>query len=125
VSDVGAVVLHLNEPFWPLALASLDKQTLSVAQTVVLTGISPFYRALNEAAARMEMPYFVQVDADMQLDPHCVQSLRALMSEDCACVVGHLRDPLMGRIVGVKLFRTRLLREMSHARRDKPGHGLA
>jgi glycosyltransferase involved in cell wall biosynthesis len=51
-------------------------------------------------------PFFVQVDADMVLDPDAVRRLRAAMSEEVGIAVGRLEDPLAGRIVGVKLFRT-------------------
>jgi hypothetical protein len=55
--------------------------------------------------------FVLQVDADMILDAGCVEALRAAMAPAVGVVVGWLRDPLLGRIVGVKLFRTACLRE--------------
>ena len=43
----------------------------------------------------------------MILHDHCIEDLRSCMSDTVGIVVGHLWDPLLGRIVGIKLFRTR------------------
>jgi hypothetical protein len=71
----------------------------------------PFHRALNEGAARVRTAYFVQVDADMVLDPTCCADLRACMAAGVGVVIGHLRDPLLGRVAGVKLFRAACFQE--------------
>src|SRR4030095_11559049 len=63
-------------------------------------------RALNEGAAQIRTPFFVQVDADMILDVDCFADLRGCIAERVGTVIGHLRDPLLGRVAGVKLFRT-------------------
>jgi hypothetical protein len=52
-------------------------------------------------------PFFVQVDADMILDPDCVRTLRGAMTEGVGILVAELRDALCGQVVGIKLFRTR------------------
>ncbi len=106
MSDVTAVVLTIGENYTPRAIASVKRQTLSVAETIVIRGMSPFSRAINEGAVRVRTPFFVQVDADMMLDDTCVADLRSCASEQSGIVVGHLRDPLRGRVLGVKLFRT-------------------
>jgi len=72
---------------------------------VDIEGVSPFHRALNEAARRMTSPFFVQVDADMILDRDCFAELRGAVRSDTGIVVGELRDPMAGHTVGVKLFR--------------------
>jgi len=104
--DVTALVLSVGEPYMERALASVRDQRPAVAAIVTVRGVTPFYRALNEGARRVTTPYFVQVDADMVLDPLCCAALRACVTERVGLVVGHLRDPMLGRIVGVKLFRT-------------------
>jgi len=106
VSDVSAAVLSIGEPFTQRALASVAAQTLPVHEVVLVENVSPFFRAMNEAARRVTAPFFVQVDADMILDPTCVEALRAEVLEDTGIAVGELRDPLLGQVVGVKLFRT-------------------
>lgn len=103
---VGAVVLSMGEPFVGRAVASLRAQTLPIAPIVTIEHVSPFYRALNAGAAQMTAPWFVQLDADMILDPGCAATLLARVTSDTGIVVGELRDPLSDRVVGVKLFRT-------------------
>jgi len=105
-SDVTALVLTLDEPYARRALASVERQRPAVADVVVVRGQTPFHRALNAGAARVGTPYFIQVDADMVLDPTCCADLRAAVADTVGVAVGHLRDPLVGRIAGVKLFRT-------------------
>ena len=43
----------------------------------------------------------------MVLDPDCLAVLRACMRDGVGVVTGRLRDPLLGRIGAVRLFRTR------------------
>lgn len=106
VRDVTALVLTIGENYTSRAIASVQRQTLPVAETIVIRGVSPFSRAINEGAVQVRTPFFIQVDADMVLDDTCVADLRSCVSEQSGIVVGHLRDPLRGRVPGVKLFRT-------------------
>ena len=105
MSDVTAVVLSLGEDCTESAIASVRRQSLSPAEIIVVRGISPFHRAFNSAVSRVRTEFFIQVDADMILDNTCIADLRRCMSDQVGIVVGHLRDPLLGRIVGIKLFR--------------------
>jgi hypothetical protein len=105
MSDVGAVILTLGERMTGRALASLEAQTLPVAEVAMVEGVTPFHRALNSGADRVTTPFFVQVDADMVLDPGCVEALREAMHPRVGIAVGALRDPLAGTIAGVKMFR--------------------
>jgi hypothetical protein len=106
MSDVTAVVLSVGEDSTARAIGSLECQTVPVTETVVVRDISPFHRAFNTGVARVQTPFFVQVDADMVLDNTCVGDLRDAMADGVGVVVGHLRDPLLGRVRGIKLFRT-------------------
>jgi hypothetical protein len=107
MGDVAAVVLSLGEEYTERAIASLHRQSIPVAEMIVVRGISPFHRAFNHALSRIRTEFFIQVDADMILDDTCLEKLRELISDGVGSVVGHLRDPLLGHIVGIKLFRTR------------------
>lgn len=112
MSDVSAVVLTLDEPGTEEALAALRRQTLPPHEVIVVRGVSPFHQAVNAGARQVTTPYFVQVDADMILDPDCFAELRAHVAPDTGIVVGQLRDALIGRVVGIKLFRTAPFREL-------------
>ena len=107
---MSAVVLSVGEPFTQRAIDSLSAQTVQVCDIVVVENVTPFFRAINEGAARVTTPFFVQVDADMILDHSCVGELLARVRDDTGIVVGELRDALMGQVVGVKLFRTACFR---------------
>lgn len=104
--DVTAVVLSIGEPFVARALASLDRQTQPPAEVVRVDGVTPFHRALNAGIARVRTEFFAHVDADMVLDSTALADLRTCAAARIGVVVGGLRDPLRGSIVGVKLFRT-------------------
>ena len=69
MSDVTAVLLSLDEPTAAASRASVEAQTLRPTETIEIHGIRPFHRAWNLAAERVRTPYFLQVDADMILDP--------------------------------------------------------
>ena len=105
MSDMGAVILTVGERSTSRALASLRAQTLPIDEVTVVAGVRPFHRALNAGAAAVSTPFFLQVDADMVLDPDCAERLREAMGPEVGIAVGSLRDPLMGTIAGVKLFR--------------------
>jgi hypothetical protein len=105
MSDVSAVVLTVGEQTTNRALASLKAQSLPVEDVVIVEGVRPFHRAFNSGVEQVTTPFFVQVDADMVLDPDCVEVLRGAMSPTVGIAVGALRDPLMGTVAGVKAFR--------------------
>jgi hypothetical protein len=105
-NDVSAVVLSTGEPSTQQAIDSLHRQTVPVRDIIVVREVAPFHKALNVGAAQVRTSFFIQVDADMVLDSHCVAGLRRGMRRHVGIVVGHLRDPLVEQVVGVKLFRT-------------------
>lgn len=105
VADVTAVILSTGEATTTAALECVRRQSLAAADIVMVRDIYPFHRALNEGASLVTTPYFVQVDADMLLDPDCFAALRRAMKDDVGMAVGQLRDALVGRVIGVKLFR--------------------
>lgn len=104
--DVTAVVMSIGESYVERALASLASQTSPPAEVIRVEGVSPFHHALNQGVASVRTEFLLHVDADMVLDPSCCADLRACVAAGVAVVIGGLRDPLRGSIVGVKLFRT-------------------
>jgi hypothetical protein len=105
-SDVSAVVLTLGEPSTSRALVSLDHQTHRLAEVITVHDTRPWHKAMNEGVRRVRTSFLVQVDSDMILDADCVARLREAARKDTGIVVGMLRDPLIGTVVGIKLFRT-------------------
>jgi asparagine synthase (glutamine-hydrolysing) len=104
--DISVVVLTTGEATTEAAIESLQHQTAPLADIIVVRDVAPFHKAFNAGVMQVKTPFFVQLDADMVLDDHCVAALRRGMQHDVGVVVGHLRDPLIGQVVGIKLFRT-------------------
>ena len=107
MSDISAVVLTIGEETTERAIDSLKNQTVPPEETIVIENVTPFHKALNLGASRVKTEYFVQVDADMVLDPNCLKDLRSCFRKDIGLVVGYLRDDVVGRISGIKMFRTK------------------
>lgn len=110
--DITAVVLSIGESYTERAIASLHRQTLRPADLVVVRGVSPFHRALNHGAAQVHTPFFVQVDADMVLDDTCLAELRSRMHDHLGLVSAQLRDPVLGRVHGIRLYRTQCFEDV-------------
>jgi asparagine synthase (glutamine-hydrolysing) len=104
--EISVVVLTTGEPTTQAAIDSLHRQTAPLADIIVVRDVVPFHKAINAGVVQVKTPFFVQLDADMVLDDRCIAALRKGMRRDVGVVVGHLRDPLIGRVVGIKLFRT-------------------
>jgi hypothetical protein len=104
--DVSAVVLSLGEPTTDSAIESLSHQTVRPREVIIVRSVRPFHAALNAGAAKVKTSFFIQVDADMILDPGCIASLLEAGRRDTGIAIGYLRDALTREAVGVKLFRT-------------------
>ena len=98
MSDITAVVLSIGEETTARAIDSVRRQGLPAKEIVTVQNVSPFYKALNTGASKVNTEFFVQVDSDMILDENCLEDLRACMTGDVGLVLGGLRDPLMGRV---------------------------
>jgi glycosyltransferase involved in cell wall biosynthesis len=105
-NDVSAVVLTVGEPTTAEAIESLHRQTLPLRDIIVVRDVTPFHKALNAGAAQVKTRFFVQVDADMSLDSHCIAALRSGVHRRAGIVVARLRDALTQEVIGIKLFRT-------------------
>lgn len=104
-SDITAVILSMGEATLPKCVDSVKKQTLAPDEIIYVKNVSPFYKAWNTGMQKVKTRYFVQVDADMLLDENCFEKLHACMTPTTGLAIGHLRDPLLGRIRGIKMFR--------------------
>ena len=114
MSDITAVVLSIGEETTARAIESAARQRLPPKEIITVRNVSPFYKAMNFGASRVTTEFFVQVDSDMILDDNCLEDLRACMREEVGLVLGSLRDPLMGRIGWVKMFRTQCFKAVQY-----------
>ena len=105
MSNITAVVLTVGEETTQRAINSVKEQTLPADDIIVIENVTPFHKALNWGASRVQTEFFVQVDADMILDPCCLQMLGQCMAPNVGIALGRLRDPMIGRTVGIKMFR--------------------
>ncbi|MCZ6799435.1 MAG: glycosyltransferase family A protein [Nitrospirae bacterium] len=112
MSDVTAVILTIGEATTQRAIESVKGQSLQPCEIIVIDHISPFHRAMAHAVKQVRSTFFVQVDADMILDPQCFAELRKCMEPQVGVVVGSLRDPLLQRVTGVKMYRTSCLQHL-------------
>ena len=112
MSDTTAVLLTTGESYTQRALERIKRQTLLPCEIVVVRDVQPFHKALNQGASRVCSRFLLQVDADMILDPDCLESLRRCMADGIGLVVGLVRDVLVGPTSGVKLYRTDCLRQI-------------
>lgn len=110
-SDVTAVVATMGESTLNEAIASLEWQSVGLEDIVLIRNVSPFTAAMNLGISKVKTPYFLQCDADMILDPDCVETLRAFMRHDTGVSIGYLNDELLGIIQAVKLYRTDYLKK--------------
>lgn len=120
MSDLSAVLLTMGEATAARALTSVKRQTSLPCETIVVEGVAPYSRAVNSAASRVSSEFMVLVDADMILDENCFSDLRAGAADRVGIVTGDLRDPILGRIQGIKLLRTRCVRERGYPDSPSP-----
>jgi hypothetical protein len=106
MTDITAVVLTIGEETTIRAIESLERQTFLPKEIFLIKNVTPFHKALNLGALKVKTPFFIQVDSDMILDKNCLEDLRGHMTDNIGIAIGTLRDPLMGAISGVKMFRT-------------------
>ena len=105
MSDISAVVLTPGEETTQRAIDSLERRTVLPKETVIISNVTPFHKAVNLGASRVKTPFFIQVDSDMILYENLLEDLRKSIADNAGVAIGHLRDPLMGVESGVRLLR--------------------
>lgn len=94
------------------AMRCLERQTVQFRLDVIRR-MAPLHEAFNQMHRRCETPYFVQVDEDMMLFPHAVETLfdRIVASqENVAIIAAPLWDcDVEMPIHGVKVFRHQIV----------------
>ncbi len=108
-SDVTAVVPTMGEKTLQQSIDSLEGQSVKPADIVVVRNVSPFVEAMNRGVSQVNTPFLIQCDADMILDPDCIETLRKHMDDATGVAIGYLDDRLLGVIQAVKMYRTECL----------------
>lgn len=112
-SDVTALVLTTGEKTFRKCIKRLRGQSLKPKDIVVVKNVVPFHKAINQGINLVKTEYFIQCDADMILDPDCIEVLRSFMKNKTGVVIGYLEDGLLGTIQAVKMFRTECVKDKS------------
>jgi len=118
--DVTGLVLSIGEKTTQRAIQSLERQTTPPKEIVLIENVFPFHKAMNEGVSRINTPFFIQCDADMVLDPDCIETMQKFIKEDIAVYIGYLSDGLLGKIQAVKMFRTECVRKVGFSNSISP-----
>ena len=107
--QVSAVIHTLSSSrFFDDCLKSVKCQTLHAAHIIVVCDTVPLPKAQQQGLEQVTTPFFVAVDDDMILYQDCFEKLLASISqnEQCADMAYRLRDPILGNVVGIHIYRT-------------------
>jgi len=104
--EVTALVLTVGEKTTEEAIRRLREQTVPCSEIVVVRNVTPFHKAINQGISQVKTPFFLQCDADMLLDPDCIETMQKFIRDDVAVLIGYLSDELLGTVQAVKMFRT-------------------
>jgi hypothetical protein len=116
LKDVTAVILTVEPSnLFKKCLASVKAQTLPAARIEIVRNVYPVSKAVQEGINKVQTPLFVLVDDDMILYPNCFKYLYLYIttSNKCAEVVLRLKDPILGLISGIRIYRTEAVRPLS------------
>jgi len=102
------------------AVKRLREQTVPCREIVVVQNVTPLHKAMNRGISQVKTPFFIQCDADMLLDPDCIETMQKFIKDDVAVLIGYLSDELLGTIQAVKMFRTECLRKVKFSNTISP-----
>ncbi|MDD3296495.1 MAG: glycosyltransferase [Candidatus Omnitrophica bacterium] len=108
VSPIEAFLISVGERTEADSYNSILNQSIPVNRISVVRNIRGIHNALNAVNKKVTSEFYVRVDADMVLDRDCVEVLYGRIKKDTnLCrVQGLLRDPFLGRIWGISIFRS-------------------
>ena len=118
--EVTALVLTVGEKTTDEAIRRLGEQTVPCRETIVVRNVTPFHKAINRGISQIRTPFFIQCDADMLLDPDCIETMQKFIRDDIAVLIGYLSDKLLGTIQAVKMFRTECLKQIRFSNTISP-----
>lgn len=110
--DVTGLVLTVGEKSTEESIKKLREQCVPCKEIIVVKNVTPFYKAMNRGISQVRTPFFVQCDADMLLDPDCIETMLKFIKDDIGVVIGYLSDELLRTIQAVKMFRTECFKRL-------------
>lgn len=109
--EITAFVITSGEPSTRECISRLERQTVRV-KVDVIENVSPMWAAFDQMHKRVQTPFFVQVDADMMLEPDAIETLYNGITEagpKCGQFVGWLwGDAERTALTGCKIYRTEI-----------------
>jgi len=113
--DIVAIVVSTGEDTYERCLASVRAQSVPARLKTVLD-VAPMSAAFNRALDLADGEFHCIVDADMILSRHCFRRLLSMLRDEprAYCALGLLRDPLLGKVGWVKMFRTEMTRGLRY-----------
>lgn len=109
MKELSVTILSVGSPQLPFAIQSVRDQTIDITYRII-QNVRPFGAAFNEMLNGCDTAYVIQLDEDMELHPGSAEKMMALFKEQEATdpmltqMVFRLTDPILGEILGVKLF---------------------
>ncbi len=109
MNELSVTILSVGSPQLPSAIQSVLDQTIEIPYRII-QNVRPFGAAFNEMLNGCETTYVIQLDEDMELYPGSAEMMVTRFKEQeskdpmLAQMVFRLLDPILGKILGVKLF---------------------
>ena len=110
-SNISAVVLTIGESTFDECIDRLQNQTLPIDDIIIVKDNFVLHEAYNQGIKQVKTEFFLQCDADMLIDPDCVEVLYSAIEKDTGVSIGYLDDDILGTVQAIKLFRTSCLQE--------------
>lgn len=100
---------------------AINEQTLKPSSIEIVKNVFPISKAFQTGLDRVETEYYVSVDGDMILYPTCIQRLFQVIDSDETIgeVNLQLDDPILGSIPCIRIYRTKIIREIGFKEDDK------
>jgi len=120
-NEVTAFVISSGEPSTATCHKHLDQQDCTFTRQSI-SGVAPMWKAFQQMLDRCKTPYYVQVDADMLLEPWAIRELYETMkareeafSGVCQVVAWLWDDDVHRPIQGVKIYRHEIMQRYPYA----------